>query len=376
MAPSIRLYLPPPRVPRLAGARRDPLLHALGAPPAGGIFETTDRHLAREAVWSRKVALVDPVDTEFAMLLWRCMERCPDAPAAYVGPALHFDPAAFTAPMLPKDGLPAQDAVAAYLAAAPVPLAMPLRRLSLRAFCNPPALLWRRTVQAPPYPRNPEHVDRWQRFELQVRALPSPHALSRWYRRVQTGWWTSFALHRLLAAVTEGAIVAYSAAGDETPATYWASDLDFDSQTGDLFCRSDSRVPLRGALRFYPAGRMPAAVAERAAYLAETGRVGRISQAIYARRDALAALPRRDQQVALLRQSLPHIRAEEAKKALHSVFGDGRISKQERIAELLRESPERSNCATAKLAEACDSTVKLVRRRLQTAAAPHAEAAD
>jgi hypothetical protein len=68
MPEPIRLYALPPRVPHLAGARCDPLLHELGAPAAGGIFEAADRHLARQAVWAHRAALVDPVDSEAAVM--------------------------------------------------------------------------------------------------------------------------------------------------------------------------------------------------------------------------------------------------------------------------------------------------------------------
>jgi hypothetical protein len=61
----ILLYALPPRV-LLAGARRDPLLREVGAPAAGGIFVASDRHLARQGIASHKVAMVDPVDAEFA----------------------------------------------------------------------------------------------------------------------------------------------------------------------------------------------------------------------------------------------------------------------------------------------------------------------
>jgi hypothetical protein len=75
MPEPIRLYALPPRMPPLAGATRvDELLDQLGAPAAGGIFEAADRHLARQAVWAQRAALVDPVEGEGAILAWCAMQ--------------------------------------------------------------------------------------------------------------------------------------------------------------------------------------------------------------------------------------------------------------------------------------------------------------
>jgi hypothetical protein len=169
-------------------------------------------------------------------------------------------------------GLPAREAIAAYMAGAPVPLSadesvtVPTR-LSVRRYSQPPATLWRRTVPAPRlnYPRYPEHHEKWQRFEMQLRLPPGPTYLANWCRRQRADWWRRFALFRFLQDAAEGKIVAYDPGAYDVPSSFFESDVDISFERGELFCRHDRRVPLRHGLRFYAEGDAPAAAIDRAA---------------------------------------------------------------------------------------------------------------
>jgi hypothetical protein len=115
------------------------------------------------------------------------------------------------------------------------------------------------------YPRYPDHLEKWQRFEFQIRRLPAAKQITNWCQTLRTEWWTRFAVHRFLADAAADVIVGYDPGAYEVPSTYWESDIDFDPQRGDLYCRHDGRLPLRRALRFYAEGDAPALAVERAA---------------------------------------------------------------------------------------------------------------
>jgi hypothetical protein len=100
---------------------------------------------------------------------------------------------------------------------------------------------------------------------MQLRALPGPKYLTEWIKAQRNEFWRRFAVHRFLADAAAGAIVAYDSQARDVPSTYWQSDVDFDPQRGDLYCRHDGRLPLRRSLCFHAAADVPALAAERAA---------------------------------------------------------------------------------------------------------------
>jgi hypothetical protein len=212
--------------------------------------------------------------------------------------------------VLPTGGLSAGEAIEAYLNAAPMAglaKGCGVRRLSVRQFRHPPATLWRRTVPAPRglnYSRYPEHLQRWNRFEMQLRALPGPKYLAQWIKAQRSEFWRKFAIHRLLADAAAGAIVAYDSQARDVPATHWESDVDFDPERGDVYCRHDSRLPLRRALRFHSAADIPAAAAARAA-LALGDVKAAVLAALVEHAEELSELKLLSDRVALLAELLP-----------------------------------------------------------------------
>ena len=133
---------------------RVPVLDALDAPEAGGIVETADRHLARQAVplsttrsrWSTRST------TRGVILLWRMMERERDG--------VPVRPLPRTLVVLRSRGLPGAGAaegraigprcrrpVSGGLAGAAG--AAGLSAAVGRRYSEPPSPLWRRTVPAP-----------------------------------------------------------------------------------------------------------------------------------------------------------------------------------------------------------------------------------
>jgi hypothetical protein len=177
----------------------------------------------------------------------------------------------YRAPVLPDNGLDARDALSRYLAGAPLPLALPTGRLSIRHYAAPPSPLWRRTVPAPRWncARELDGVERWQRWERQLCALPEARGLARWYQRLRAAHWARVAVHRFLQDAAAGSIVAYAPKGEETPASFWESDVDFDPEFGAVFYRCDCRIPAAARLRFHRADDpSEAAIALRAMRLA------------------------------------------------------------------------------------------------------------
>jgi hypothetical protein len=230
----------------------------------------------------------------------------------YTGPWLWFDPAAYQAPAIPAGGLPAAEPIAAYLAGSPVPLgALRPGRLALRGLAVPPSPLWRR-MPAPPhlsYPRHPEHLEAWQRFDARLRAAAVPARLAEWYRQIRGEWWARYAIHRFAADAADaavGAIGAFMPNGDPVPASYFESDTGLDPDSGNLFCRNDGRVPLCPRLRFHAAGDAP----ER-----ETGP---LYEFIRSHCDQLLPLPP-DGRVTFLRQRMPHLTQQRAYQAIHRI---------------------------------------------------------
>ena len=146
-----------------------------------------DRPEARQALALHRFALLDPPLTlELVAVAWWSMQFDHDAPRdqpRMIGPAVYFDPCAYTAPVLPIGGLSTSEALAAYIGAAPVnakytsllpPAESEARfqfadRISLRQYRDPPGL-WRRTVALPAMFRQ----ETLTAFKMRVRALPSP----------------------------------------------------------------------------------------------------------------------------------------------------------------------------------------------------------
>jgi len=303
---------------------RDPLAIALDAPAAGGLIETADRHLARQALERGVVALVDPPDAEGVMLAYRLMQRRDGG--LYTGPPIYFDPAAFRAPTIPAGGMSISDTLAGYLGGAPVPLKLRPGRLQVRGLSAPLAPLWRRTVAAPAglsYPRHPEHLEPLLRFEAALRTLPPPAALADWYQRVRTAQWGRIALHRFVADVLAGDIVGGAPDGGcPVPESFFASDTTLNPDTGDLYGAHDSRVPLVAGVRMFARGEVPAAAAMTpiARFRASVAEAGEL---LGAHRGALALLPRH-RQVAFLRAHLPQITISRANQLLIRTIGRSR----------------------------------------------------
>jgi hypothetical protein len=153
------------------------------------------------------------------------------------------------------------------------------------------------------YPRHPSHYEIWRRWELQITSVSAPNQILNWWRTQRAVWWTKFATHRFLSDAAEGVIVAYDSQARDVPATYWQSDVDFDPQRGDLYCRHDGRLPLRRSLRFHAADDVPAAAAARAAR--NLGDVkAAILEAMAEHADDLAGLPI-SERVAIIADLLP-----------------------------------------------------------------------
>jgi hypothetical protein len=245
----VRLYLPPPRTPLLPGAQLDQFLHYdLGGPPAGGVF-VADRHLARQAFVNHQVAAVDPIDTEFAMVSWWSMRPDLEDAQVYRGPLLFFDTSTYT-PTLPEGGLPVASALRLYLDATGVSLKMP-DRIALRQHRHEPRQLVRRLVQMPAGLRNRDL------FEARLRMLPSPRSLWLWQKRMREAFWQSHAIYRFLADLASEAIVAFQGNGEEAPASYFESDVQFDPALGAIFLKSDFRIPIRSGLHCFRLGDIP-----------------------------------------------------------------------------------------------------------------------
>src|SRR5579885_344365 len=185
----MRLWAPPLR----PGARRDPAIAGLVAemPAGGGVvdvaFAGDARHVIRQAIAEHRLGLVDPIPGEFVAPLHWAMRLDPRM-SVFVGPEVHFDVTAIEWPTVPVVGMTLREAAAAYLAAVPASVPLPAR-VAVRHFADvSPA--WRRTVSPPRglnCQRNPLHYDRWRRFERDLRALPSPARLRKWYADVRTG---------------------------------------------------------------------------------------------------------------------------------------------------------------------------------------------
>lgn len=289
-APSpLRLYAPP----RPPGARRDEILVELDAPPDGGVFETWDFDLAREAVSQHLVAAVDPPgDFAVGVLIYWCLRFDPIG-KCYVGPGIYFDPDDFAAPVMPA-GLPADNALSRYLAAAPVPLPPPPDRLSVPFYRRPPDPLWRRTL---PVPRTPGLRDR---RDCEV----SREAVAGWYDRLQTEAWRRFAIHRFFTDLAAGALVAFDSQNLQVPRTFWDSDVSFGAGRGDLFAPSDNRIPLRPCLRIYSA---EGAKLHRQAIVASFGTIEAAVVAAVAQHGELLEGRRQVEKERLLAERLPGI---------------------------------------------------------------------
>jgi hypothetical protein len=110
-------------------------------------------------------------------------------------------------------------------------------------------------------------------------------------------------VHRFLADAAAGAIVAYDPGAYAVPETFWESDVDFDADRGDLYCRHDGRLPLRRALRFHAEGDAPALAVDRAARALGDVKAA-ILEAMLDHADDLAGLPI-SERVAILAELLP-----------------------------------------------------------------------
>jgi hypothetical protein len=135
---------------------------------------------------------------------------------------------------------------------------------------------------------------------LHLKLMPAAILL---YALRRADWWGRFAVHRFLADAAAGAIVAYDSQARDVPETYWESDVDFDPERGDLYCRHDGRLPLRRALRFHAASDVPALAVDRAARA-----LGDVKAAVIAamieHADDFDGLPISDQ-IAILADLLP-----------------------------------------------------------------------
>jgi hypothetical protein len=231
------------------------------------------------------LAAVAPLPADQLMIAWWAMRPDPKA-RQYVGPPVFFDGSSYTAPMLPTGGVSTSEAVALYFDAAPVKCDSPVGfapRIPLRAYRDPPEL-WRRAVTAP------MRAD----AEAQLRALPSPERLARWYHGVCADWWRRFVLHRFVADAAAGAIRCYGGRtsglgrgaqddGCGVPTSFFRSDVELEPERGAIFGVNDRRLPLVQGMRFHRADDIPPEVT---AELARRQDVGRRASATNAARRA------------------------------------------------------------------------------------------
>lgn len=200
--------------------------------PLRKVVVILDRQAARD-VRGRRLAIADPLDGEFGLML-RCHMR--RGREVYAGPAVYFDPAAFAEPVLPRGGRSAAQATAAYLRAAPVPITVPTGRLQVQLYQRRPAPTWRRVPQCG------ARVGAGAPRALRGRAMRDAGAavLRRWYLDVRAAWWQRYAVHRFVADAAAGEIVAYDRDGRRVPSTYWQSgvELELERREGVLRARS------------------------------------------------------------------------------------------------------------------------------------------
>jgi len=271
MSPTLWL---PPQLPHL---RRDPLLMSIGTLDADhpdGTFQARGNYYELSDAIRRGCGLVDPVEPALATLLWTAMKATPSGDC-YLGPPVYCDPRVFEAPAVPSSGLALGEVIAAYAAASPAFVMLPPGRLAVRQHLRPPPPVFRRRVPRPallPYPRHVRDFERWQAFESQLRALPSPDRLGRWYRQARAQHWLRYAIHRAFADLASGAIAGFEPNGAPIPTSYWESDIAVDVATGALYLANDHRVPLCRGIEVYPAGAVPAAAAALAERMLAMGK--------------------------------------------------------------------------------------------------------
>ncbi len=202
----------------------------------------------------------------------------------------------------PPGGVTAADAVAAYIRGAPGLLSPTRNRIAIKHHRQAPEMTWRRTVPVPPDPRAMLELR-----DEEVRVLMDTRALRLVYDEVRTAMWRRFAMHRFVADLAAGDLVAWGTDSDAVPLSWWQSDVELDIGRGCLFGLNDRRLPLRSGLRFFAAADAPPEVMRRQAVVSRFGSAqAAVAAAIAEHRDELVGQRRADQ-LAVLAARLPGV---------------------------------------------------------------------